>query len=552
MSGSLDKPNCKHYSYSIGCVFIFTYSYRTNINQYLKWYFTERRRNMNTREHSIMKMRGSADISYLGRTVDQMVWDFMDKEQIDGLTLAIVQAPYIPRVTGYGYSDRGQKRLASPNTMWPVGPVSQAFAAVAVMQLYEKGIVDVNAPAGNYLPELPDTWKAVTVLCLLRHASGIADYRTAEGFDPCRGGTLTERLGPVICQPLHFTPGTDVEQSATNFLLLTEIVERTSGMSYHDFVTERQIHYLGLQHTGFHEDLESFPHEDVSLTDNVHQAFKSDKQYINPTEPVASYHEDGTLFNPADAASLPGFSDIWASAQDISHWDIGLAGSVLIHNPENRALIYAPWKLPDGRTVPAVAGWQFYHHRGLMDIKGSVPGYSSFLSRFTDSSELVCVTLLANREGVDFTNLGRRIAGAYGDLLSTNYDDNRLYLTEGQLPVKETVERLENALKAQDIPLFAKFDHAKNAADAGLTLRPTTVLVFGSPKVGTGLMQADQSISLELPLRISIWEDEAGSTWLAFPRLDNMAQEYGLSGHPVIPKMQSLLEKLVRTAANVY
>ena len=72
-------------------------------------------------------MRGSADISYLGRTVDQMVWDFMDKEQIDGLTLAIVQAPYIPRVTGYGYSDRGQKRLASPNTMWPVGPVSQAF-----------------------------------------------------------------------------------------------------------------------------------------------------------------------------------------------------------------------------------------------------------------------------------------------------------------------------------------------------------------------------------------------------------------------------------------
>ena len=153
---------------------------------------------------------------------------------------------------------------------------------------------------------------------------------------------------------------------------------------------------------------------------------------------------------------------------------------------------------------------------------------------------------------MDFTNLGRRIAGAYGDLLSTNYDDNRLYLTEGQLPVKETVERLENALKAQDIPLFAKFDHAKNAADAGLTLRPTTVLVFGSPKVGTGLMQADQSISLELPLRISIWEDEAGSTWLAFPRLDNMAQEYGLSGHPVIPKMQSLLEKLVRTAANVY
>ena len=59
---------------------------------------------MNTREHTAMKMRGNPDISYLGHTVDQMIWSFMEQEKIDGLTLAIVQAPYIPRVAGYGYS----------------------------------------------------------------------------------------------------------------------------------------------------------------------------------------------------------------------------------------------------------------------------------------------------------------------------------------------------------------------------------------------------------------------------------------------------------------
>lgn len=53
-----------------------------------------------------------------------------------------------------------------------------------------------------------------------------------------------------------------------------------------------------------------------------------------------------------------------------------------------------------------------------MDIKGSIEGYSSFLSRFTDPQELVCVTLLANKENIDFTNLGRKIAAAFGDLLS--------------------------------------------------------------------------------------------------------------------------------------
>ena len=57
---------------------------------------------MNTREHTAMKMRGNPDISYLGHTVDQMIWSFMEQEKIDGLALAIVQAPYIPRVAGYG------------------------------------------------------------------------------------------------------------------------------------------------------------------------------------------------------------------------------------------------------------------------------------------------------------------------------------------------------------------------------------------------------------------------------------------------------------------
>ena len=79
------------------------------------------------------------------------------------------------------------------------------------------------------------------------------------------------------------------------------------------------------------------------------------------------------------------------------------------------------------------------------------------------------------------------------------------------------MRRLEKELAERKIPVFAKFDHARNAREAGLELRPTTVLVFGSPKVGTGLMQADQSVALELSLRIAIWQDEAGSTWLGCP-----------------------------------
>ena len=133
---------------------------------------------MNTKQiHKEMKSRGNPDITYLGRAVDDMIWNFMEENKIPGLTLAIVQAPYIPRVVGYGVSDVKQKRLASVNTMWPIGPISQAYAAVALMQLYEKGLLDINKPLATYLPDVPKAWSTLPLITLLRHASGIADYR---------------------------------------------------------------------------------------------------------------------------------------------------------------------------------------------------------------------------------------------------------------------------------------------------------------------------------------------------------------------------------------
>lgn len=508
---------------------------------------------MNTNQlHNSLKRRGSADVTYLGRSVDDMIWSFMEENGIPGLTLSIVQAPYIPRVVGYGLSDVKQKRLATPNTMWPAGPISQAFAAVAVMQLFERGLLEIDKAVGAYIPGLPEAWKNISLLTLLRHASGIPDYRKAQGWKHDQRYSFDQLVGMVSGLPLVFATETNAGLSATNFLLLTEVVERVSGKSYQSFVKENQIEFLGLRHTAFAEDFGEFMNEDVSKTENIHQQFKSDGRYIDPIEPAQSYDSEGNPVARADTSALRGFSDIWSSAQDISFWDIGLAGSVLIKKPENRALVYSSWELPDGTTVPASAGWQFYSHRGLMDIKGNVPGYSCFLSRFTHPDELVCVTLLANKEGVDFTNLGRRIAGAFGDLLSTNYDDNRLFLLESQFPVAKTVARLENELNSRNIPVFAKFDHAENARGVGLELRPTTVLVFGSPKVGTLLMQQDQSISLELPLRISVWEDAAGSTWLAFPQMKGLAEAYGMEGSEVLQKMENLLCELVTAAGSQY
>lgn len=133
--------------------------------------------------------------------------------------------------------------------------------------------------------------------------------------------------------------------------------------------------------------------------------------------------------------------------------------------------------------------------------------------------------------------------------MSEPHATDNLCLVEGHLPVDETVRRLKSALEARSIPVFATFDHAQNAEEVGLDLRPTTVVVFGAPQVGTALMQANQRVSIDLPLRLSVWEDEAGRTWLAFPRMSALAARYDLGNLPAIPKMQALLESLAAEAA---
>ncbi len=79
----------------------------------------------------------------------------------------------------------------------------------------------------------------------------------------------------------------------------------------------------------------------------------------------------------------------------------------------------------------------------------------------------------------------------------------------------ETVARLDKLLAEKGIRVFARFDHSGAAEEAGLPLRFTQVLVFGNPRAGTPLMQANQTIGIDLPLRALVWEDEAGRVWVS-------------------------------------
>ncbi len=81
---------------------------------------------------------------------------------------------------------------------------------------------------------------------------------------------------------------------------------------------------------------------------------------------------------------------------------------------------------------------------------------------------------------------------------------------------RETMDRLATAVTKRGMAILARIDHAAAAASAGMELRPTEVLIFGNPKAGTPLMQAAQTMGIDLPLRALVWQDGEGKTWLAY------------------------------------
>ena len=114
---------------------------------------------------------------------------------------------------------------------------------------------------------------------------------------------------------------------------------------------------------------------------------------------------------------------------------------------------------------------------------------------------------------------------------------------------KETVDRLVSEVEAKGMTVFARIDHAAGAEEAGLALRPTELLIFGNAKGGTPLMQAKQTIGIDLPLKALAWEDADGKAWLSYNEPAWLAQRHGApSVGPVTDRLAAGLAALAKAA----
>jgi uncharacterized protein (DUF302 family) len=119
-----------------------------------------------------------------------------------------------------------------------------------------------------------------------------------------------------------------------------------------------------------------------------------------------------------------------------------------------------------------------------------------------------------------------------------------LVALQSPLSAKATMDRMEEQAKQANLIVFARIDHAAGAAKIGKALRPTEVLIFGSPQGGTPFMECAQSVGIDLPLKALVWEDASGQVWLGYNAPAFLARRHGVPECAVVEKLGKLLRGL--------
>jgi uncharacterized protein (DUF302 family) len=129
--------------------------------------------------------------------------------------------------------------------------------------------------------------------------------------------------------------------------------------------------------------------------------------------------------------------------------------------------------------------------------------------------------------------------------------EDGLITVASKYSVRDSLDRIEAEVKAKGMAVFARIDHAAGASSVAMQLRPTQVLIFGSPKGGTPLMQSNQAIGIDLPLKVLGWQDANGKVWLAYNDPGWLARRHRLDpdSDANVNALATLLANLAKAAA---
>jgi serine beta-lactamase-like protein LACTB len=324
------------------------------------------------------------------RTLEAAAEAFRAERKIPGLTVAVVLERQLRWTGGFGQADVENGVPADADTMYRLASLSKPMTATAVMQLVEKGKIDLDAPVQRYVPSFPEKPWPITTRQLLVHLGGIRHYRPDERFDATRRFvSVLEGLDMFKEDPLVHEPGTAYLYSTYGYTLLGAIVESAAGVPYLEYMRERVWRPARMESIRDDDARALIPHRAQGYARIA----------------------DGELRNshPADTSyKIPG-GGLTATASDVARFAAALQQGVLVR-PDTTAAMFARQRTRSGRYVGYGLGWGVQRWKGRSEIlhSGSQERVNNVVYMLPDRGLVVVV--LTNLEGCRPTDLARRLA----------------------------------------------------------------------------------------------------------------------------------------------
>ncbi|MBM3812915.1 MAG: beta-lactamase family protein [Acidimicrobiia bacterium] len=298
--------------------------------------------------------------------VDELVGAYQKSNKFMG-TVLVARDGKVLHAKGYGCANLEHDVPNKPETKFRLGSITKQFVALAILQLEERGKLQVTDSICLYIGNCPEAWKPVTIHHLLSHTSGIWNftndpaYRNQWMLESPPAKTMERFRG----KPLEFAPGEKMSYSNSGYILLALILEKASGTGYEEFLQKNIFEPAGMKDSGHDSHSPILKHRATGY-----------------------WNERGEVRNSAyhDMTIPIGGGDLYSTALDLLRWDQALYSDKLA-KPETLEKMFTPVRNNYGY------GWMINKQFGrkLIAHGGGINGFSTAISRFPDEKALIVV-----------------------------------------------------------------------------------------------------------------------------------------------------------------
>ena len=314
--------------------------------------------------------------------VDEYIGAYLKMRQFSG-SILIARDGEILLKKGYGMANYEHDVPNTPETKFRLGSITKQFTSTAIMQLQEKGLLNVNDPIKKYITDYPNGEK-ITIRHLLTHTSGIPSFTSFPDYRETMMllSPVEKTIERFKDKPLEFTPGEKYKYSNSGYILLGYIVEKVSKKPYEEYLKENIFQPLNMTNTGYDHHSPLMRHRASGY----------------------SLSSDGLINAPYIDMSIPhGAGALYSTIEDLYIWDRTLYTEKLV-SKSSLDKIFTPFKENYGY------GWQItesFNHKHISH-GGGINGFSTYISRYVDDD--VCIIVLSNFERSPTQRISKDIA----------------------------------------------------------------------------------------------------------------------------------------------